>query len=142
MRNKTLKEIISAILAIPVAVGVLTAALAQTNVLPIGPEEIEVQVRQHWKDSEATCENSNQSKIDRIDILNNYEFKNWLLTRHSIYGYTAKVFPEGNYVRVASSMERIGDGIAVFGPVYNAVKSADFHNLIGLPICNYRLVKN
>jgi hypothetical protein len=123
------------------ASGVTGAALAQINVVPISPEEIEVQVRQAWRDGEATCEKFNQTKIERVDILSSDEFKSWLMTRHSLYGDGIELFPRGNYVRVASSAENIGDGITVFGPVYATLKGTDFHSIVGLPICNYRAQK-
>jgi hypothetical protein len=141
MWRKTRKKFVSVILTSLLASGMAIVALAQTNALPIGPDEIEVQVRQQWKDSETTCEISNQAKIDHVDIINSYEFKNWLLNRHSIYGNSLELFPRGNYIRVASSAENIGDGITVFGPVYTGLKIADFSRIVGLPICNYNVKK-
>jgi hypothetical protein len=141
MCQKILKQFVFWIFTIFVASIVSTAAMAQTNVLPIGPEAVEVQVRQQWKDSEANCENSSQAKIDHVDIISGYEFKNWLMTRHSIYGDRVELFPKGSYVRVASHGEPIGDGIAAFGPVYNTAKPTNFRNIVGLPICNFNAQK-
>lgn len=138
MWRKTGQEFVCPILTTVLALGVTTVALAQINVLPIGPDEIETQVRQQWKDSEATCGKSNTAKINRVDIINSGEFKKWLMTRHSIYGDGIELFPEGNYARVASSEENIGDGITVFGPVYATLKTADFRSIVELPICNYK----
>jgi hypothetical protein len=141
MCRETREGFVCGILTAVLASGVTTATLAQTNVLPIGSDEIEVQVKQQWKDSEARCEKYNQAKIDRVDIISNHEFKNWLMKRHSIYGDRIELLPKGNYVRVASSMENIGDGITVFGPVYTTLRTTDFRAIIGLQICNQREFK-
>lgn len=140
MCYKTLKQFAFWILTTLVTTGASTAAMAQTNILPIGPQEVEVQVRQQWKDGERTCEKSNQTKIDRVDIITSFEFRNWLLARHPVYGDSVELFPKGNYVRVASSGEHVDDGITVFGPVFNSVKSADFRNIIGMPTCNFKVL--
>jgi hypothetical protein len=139
---KIIKQFVFGIFTTFVGFIVSTAAMAQTNVLPIGPEEVEVQVRQQWKDSEANCENSSQAKIHHVDIINSYEFKDWLMTRHSIYGSSVELFPKGSYVRVASYAESTGDGITTFGPVYNTIKPTDFRNIVGLPICNFNVKKH
>lgn len=141
MRSRTLKKIVSAILAIVVAAAESTAVLAQTNVVPIGLEEIEIQVRQQWKDSQATCEKLAQTKIDHVDIIDSNEFKSWLVIQHVVPDDGTKVLPEGNYVRVASSAERLGDGITAYGPVNSALQSTDFGNIVGLEICNYKLLR-
>ena len=126
------------ILTMLAAFGVSTAAVTQTAVLPIRPGEVEAQIREQWKDAESTCKDSNRAKIDHVDIINSYEFKNWLRTRHSLYGDSTGLYPIGNYVRVASAAESVGDGITVYGPVFNEAKPADFRNIVGLPICSYR----
>ncbi|MFL6718996.1 MAG: hypothetical protein ACJ8G3_21820 [Burkholderiaceae bacterium] len=138
MWRGTQEEFVCAILTTVLASGITTVALAQTNVVPIGPEEIEIQVRQRWKDNEATCAKFNQAKIDRVDIINSNEFKNWLTTRHSIYRDGIDLYPKGSYARVASSEEDTGDGITVFGPVYATLKATDLRSIVGLPICNYK----
>lgn len=129
------------LLANLVAAGVSAIALAQTNVLPIGPKEIEVQVRQQWEDSKATCERPAQTKIDHVDIITSNEFKRWLVMQHVVTDDGIKVMPEGNYIRVATSAEGLRDGISAYGPIHNALQSADFGNIIGLTICNYRLFR-
>jgi hypothetical protein len=141
MWRETREKFVSAGLAAVLASGLITVASGQGSVLPISPEEVEVQVRQEWKDRKATCETENQSRIDRVDILNSYEFKKWLMTLHSIYGDSTELLPNGNYVRLASSMEEFGNGITVFGPVYTTLKTTDFHSLVGLPVCNYKVRK-
>ena len=138
MWRDTRENVVCASLAAALASGLTTVALGQGNVLPIGAEEVEVQMRQEWKDSETTCVNPNRSRIDHVDIINSDELRKWLITRHSIYGDSVGLLPKGNYVRVASSIEKTGDGITVFGPVYTTLKTTDFRNLVGLPICNYR----
>ena len=138
MHREILKRFVVKIFTTPAAFGVLTVAMAQTAVLPIGPREVEAQMKQQWKDTESTCNDFNRAKIDHVDIINNYEFRNWLSARHPIYADSTKLFPIGNYVRVASVAERVGDGIAVYGPVSNEAKPADFRNIVGLSICSYR----
>jgi hypothetical protein len=138
MWRETREKFIPAGLAAVLATGLITVASGQGRVLPISPEEVEVQVRQEWKAGKPTCEAKNQSRIDRVDILNSDEFKKWLVTLHALYGDSTELLPKGNYVRVASSAEDNGDGITVFGPVYTTLKTTDFHSLVGLPICNYK----
>jgi hypothetical protein len=70
MWRETREKFVSAVLAAVLASGLTTVASGQGSVLPISPEEVEVQVRQEWKDRKATCETENQSRIDRVDILN------------------------------------------------------------------------
>jgi hypothetical protein len=129
----------SIMLMMLVAADVTASDAAQMQVLAVGPVEVEVQVRQQWRESEATCETSNQTRIDHVDMIDSDEFKKWLLNRHAIYGKDTVIFPKGNYVRVASPSQSPGDGVTVYGPVHHTLKKADFQHLVGLPICNYRM---